>query len=119
MLIVLLAALALLFAFVAVGALIYAALLAQENADLLRLVRRARAHQQWAEEDARAILCEATQIEDALVCAQTRIRELQKQLRAAKNQRPRSSSIAPRLPSPFMIKTATDPNAASKNAHLN
>ena len=123
MLIVLLAALAPLLALVAVGAYLRAASLGRERTALLQQVRRAQAQRQWAEEDALAVLSEATQLEDALAKADARIACLQKHLQRRKSNRPFKPAlprcVVHRAPLPFKISRLSDLPPATGNAHPN
>lgn len=119
MLILLLAALAPLLALIAVVAWLRAASLGRERSAQLQQVRRAQAQKQWAEEDALAVLAEATQLEDALARADARIARLQRHLQRLKSKHSLKPESCQSKPLPFTIGHLPDSTALNRNAHPN
>ena len=125
MLIAALAALAALSTLLALGALgalgasLRAASLGRERVALLGQLRHARAQQGWAEEDALAVLAEATQLEDALAKANARVARLQKHLQRRESEQAQKPEVHRSKPFPSEISRLPDQSTATENARPN
>ncbi len=121
MLIVLLATLALLFAFISVGALIYAVMVAQENAALLKRCRHADAEKQWAQEDALSAIADAVEAEDARDAANAKNANLSRHVQILMRERSQQQSLQLLAPRVFDFGREKSPaqKAATRSAHIN